>query len=151
MLEKSIEKLDAMQKQVKATELLGSDYKDLAEALLSGQKKYRTRMAVPTADGFVKINVNDIAYLYSSQKTTTATTFQQVNHVVDHPLDKLEKQLDPEQFFRANRQFIINIDAVSRVNNWFNGKLIVKTKPESEEKIIVSRERARFFRNWLDR
>jgi len=151
MLEKSIEKLDAMQKQVKATELLGSDYKDLAEALLSGQKKYRTRMAVPTADGFVKINVNDIAYLYSSQKTTTATTFQQVNHVVDHPLDKLEKQLDPEQFFRANRQFIINIDAVNRVNNWFNGKLVVKTKPESEEKIIVSRERARFFRNWLDR
>ncbi|GET29823.1 LytTR family DNA-binding domain-containing protein [Prolixibacter sp. SD074] len=65
-------------------------------------------------------------------------------------MESIKKRI-PEQFFRANRQFIINIDAVNRVNNWFNGKLVVKTKPESEEKIIVSRERARFFRNWLDR
>ena len=66
-------------------------------------------------------------------------------------LEKLEEELDPDLFFRANRQFILHIDAIQRIETWFNGKLVVKTRPEADEKIVVSREKARSFKDWINR
>ncbi len=125
------------------------DYQELARALRSESKQYRTRIIANLADGFQKINTDDIAMFLSANKVTTAFSFDQQNHIVDFTLDKLEKELNPEKFFRANRQFILNIDAIKKVENWFNGKLVVKTRPEHGEKIVVSRERARSFKEWI--
>lgn len=105
---------------------------------------------VNTVDGFYKMNVDQIAMFYSSQKVVTAITRHNESHVIDFTLDKLEKQLDPTLFFRVSRQFILHIDAITKVENWFNGKLVVKTRPEAVEKIVVSRERARVFKEWIN-
>ncbi len=88
---------------------------------------------------------------HSSQKVTTAITNAGLPHVIDQTLEKLEDELDPKLYFRANRQFIIHIDAVLRIETWFNGKLIVKTKPESPDKIVVSREKVRYFKEWINK
>jgi len=127
------------------------DITALMETILKGNITYRSRILASVPNGFVKIGVNDVALFHSSNKVTTATTFEKKNYVVDFTLDKLENQLDPDLFFRANRQFILNINSITKVENWFNGKLIVKTNPPSAEKIIVSRERARQFKEWIDK
>ena len=127
------------------------DMSALVDTLLKGKISYRSRILANVADGFVKIDIADIAFFHSSQKVTTITTFDKKNYVVDFTLDKLENQLDPGVFSRANRQFILNINSITKVENWFNGKLVVKTHPASDEKIIISRERARQFKEWIDR
>ena len=145
---RAIEKLESMTLEPK-NEM--PDMKVLMDTLLKGKMTYRSRILTSVADGFVKLDISDIAYFHSSQKVTTATTFDKKNYVIDFTLDKLQDQLDPDIFFRANRQFILNINSITKVENWFNGKLIVKTHPASAEKIIVSRERARQFKEWIDR
>lgn len=128
-----------------------SDLKSLSTLLQEGKPAYRNRILVPAADGFLKLNVRDVAFFHSSQKVTTALTHSQQPHIVDMTLEKLEEELDPDLFFRANRQFILHIDAIQRIETWFNGKLVVKTRPEADEQIVVSREKARSFKDWINR
>jgi DNA-binding LytR/AlgR family response regulator len=126
------------------------DYKILAQALTSDTHSYRSRLLINLADGFQKLETNKIAWLISSNKITTAVTFDGHHHVIDFTLDKLEKELDPAMFFRANRQYILNIETIYKVENWFNGKMVVKTQPDIKEKIIVSRERAKSFKDSIN-
>ena len=74
---------------------------------------------MPGADRFLTLPVEDVAYFYSENKVTTAVTFAGRNHVVDLPLSRLEEQLDPDRFFRANRQFIVARRAVKEIAVWF--------------------------------
>lgn len=66
-------------------------------------------------------------------------------------MDELEDELDPDVFFRANRQFIIHIDSVNRIQNDMNGKLKISLKQDQSVEIIVSREKAPLLKKWLDR
>ena len=67
-------------------------------------------------------------------------------------LDEVEELLDPRQFYRANRQYIINIDAIAAVKPSMNSKLLVKMKgPNDKVEIDMSREKAPLFRKWLNR
>jgi DNA-binding LytR/AlgR family response regulator len=66
-------------------------------------------------------------------------------------MDDIEKELDPNDFFRANRQYIIKSSAISTVSNYFGGKLAIKLNGSCDEPIIVSRERAIQLKEWLDR
>lgn len=113
-------------------------------------KKYRTRFLI---DGFkdnVTLDVADIAYFYLINKITMAVTTDSHEYVIDVSLDKLMEQLDPDQFFRANRQTIINIHSVAKIEPWFGGKIIVETKPRSAQQITISRERVSLFKVWLN-
>ncbi len=149
ILEKAVEKFESYNSiENKPTK---PDMRELMESLLNGKVNYRSRLMVSVPDGFVKVDVNDIAFFHTFNKVTSAITLDRKNYIVDLTLEKLEMQLDPELFFRANRQFILNINSITKIENWFNSKLIVKTRPEAAEKIIVSRERARSFKEWLDR
>jgi len=128
-----------------------SELAGLSKLIKEGKPAYRSRILVPLSNGFLKLNIADIAYFQSSQKVTTATTHKGENHIIDLTLEKLEDELNDEIFFRANRQFILNINAIHRIETWFNGKLVVKTKPETHEKIIISREKAKSFKQWINK
>ncbi|WP_443943769.1 LytTR family transcriptional regulator DNA-binding domain-containing protein [Pedobacter sp. AW1-32] len=65
-------------------------------------------------------------------------------------MEELEQQLDPKCFFRANRQFIVHMNAIHQVHNYFNGKLKVDIKNNPEVAIVVSRDKAQSLKNWLD-
>lgn len=124
------------------------DYTDILEAIRHGRKKYRTRFLVPHGASWHKAEVNDLAYFFSENKVTTAVTFSGQNHVIDFTLESLEEELDPEKFFRANRQFIVNADAIVKIENYFNGKLKVQLNPPFAGEVIISRLKALDFRRW---
>lgn len=127
------------------------DIRQLATLIEGGTPLYRSRILVPTVEGFLKLNISEVAFFHSSQKVTSAYTYGGQPHVIDMTLEKLEGELDPDKFFRANRQYIIHIDSIQRMETWFNGKMIVKTCPESPDKIVVSREKVRSFKDWINR
>lgn len=127
------------------------DYLDtLLEALQRREKRFRTRFLIAGADRFLTLPVNDVAYFYSENKVTTAVTFAGRNHVVDLPLSRLEEQLDPDSFFRANRQVLLSVGAIDRIEPYFNGKVSVTVRPPHKEKITVSEERVPLFKTWLN-
>ncbi|MNJ85361.1 Sensory transduction protein LytR [compost metagenome] len=113
-------------------------------------KTFRTRFLLPYKDGYKTLLVSDVAYFYSEFKITRVRLYNDSEEVVPHTLEELEQQLDPKLFFRANRQFIVHIDAIQQVHNHFNGKLKVDIKNNPETEIIVSREKAGLLKNWLD-
>ncbi len=127
------------------------DYSEILEAVRKGEKKYRKRFLITKGDTFCTLTTDDIAYLYSESRITTAVTFTRQNHIVDYSLEAIEEELDPDSFFRANRQIIVNVKSVDRVDNYFGGKLKVRLNPPFHNEVIVSRLKARDFKVWLGR
>lgn len=121
---------------------------DLAEHL--HPKSYRKRFLVPFRDGYKSLLTEDIVYFFSELGNTKAILKNNTFEVVPLTLEELEKQLDSQLFFRANRQFIIHIDAIQNVFNHFNGKLKVELKNYSDLDILISREKSSAFKAWMD-
>ncbi|MNI64574.1 LytTr DNA-binding domain protein [compost metagenome] len=94
--------------------------------------------------------MEDIQYFYSEFKLTHAKLKCGTVEIVPQTLEELEQQLNPKVFFRANRQYIVHIDAIKRLHNHFNGKLKVEIKQSEDVEILVSREKAQLLKNWLD-
>ncbi|ASB49449.1 LytR/AlgR family response regulator transcription factor [Alkalitalea saponilacus] len=124
----------------------------LAQHISKIAPRFRQRFMIAKADGYIQLPVHDIACFYVVEKVVQALSFGGKIHVLDFTLDKLEEELDQDIFFRANRQYIINLNAIERIENYFGGKLIIRLKPEiSKEKIVVSRSKAQMLKKWLDR
>ena len=117
--------------------------------LLAQKSQFRERFLVKKGDSYLPLAIGDIAYFYAEEKVVFAKTKNNLRYLIDFTLDHLEGVVNPEQFFRANRQCLVSIEAVARATNSFNGKLKVHVEPAFEDEIIVSREKAQAFKNWL--
>lgn len=126
------------------------DYNELARTIAKNQGGYRKRFLISKRDAFFKLGVEDIAYFYFDARVTFAVTFEGRQHILSHSLDKLEEELDPEMFFRSNRQTIINVEAIERFESYFSGKLVVKLVNNLNDKILISRAKAGPFKEWMN-
>ena len=92
-------------------------------------------------------------YIRANRCTAMTKQISEINRCtfqVELPLNTLIDQLDPDTFFRANRQIIINIKSVVKIEPYFAGKISVTTQPKSPVKVIVSREKGVMFKTWLN-
>ena len=112
---------------------------------------YRERFLVKTGNSLTYISVDEIAYFYSEQSLVFARKKDQKQHHIDASLDQLEQQLDPKQFFRISRKAIVNIEAIRKIDTYFNGRLLLHLAPASDFQSTVSRDRVGAFKAWLDR
>ena len=126
-----------------------SDLKSILFELMKERSISRERFLVKKGDSFFPLLTNDIAYFYAEDKVVFAKTKSNQRYLIEFTLDNLESMLNPEIFYRANRQFLICVDAVNQLKNSFNGKLKAIVTPDSNEEIIISREKAQAFKNWL--
>lgn len=122
----------------------------LLDALQRKEKRYRTRFLIAKANQYLALQVSDIAYFYSENKVTTAVTYEGKHHVIDLSLSRLEEQLDPDRFFRANRQVLLCVDAIAKIEPYFNGRICVSVKPPYRETITISEDRITPFKVWLN-
>ncbi|MGL4293068.1 MAG: LytR/AlgR family response regulator transcription factor [Bacteroidales bacterium] len=120
------------------------------DSLRQREKRYRSRFLISGADKLWTLQVTDVAYFYSENKITFAVTRQGETHVLDLSLEKLTEQLDPDRFFRANRQVLLCVDAIRRIEPHFNGKVVVLVMPDFKDKILISKEKASAFKLWLN-
>ncbi|WP_342087428.1 LytR/AlgR family response regulator transcription factor [Dyadobacter sp. OTU695] len=111
--------------------------------------EYRKRFLVKHLQQWVPVEVTDIAYFYSEEGTSLFKSKNNQKYPIDYTLDELEKMLDPDCFFRANRQFIISVHCVQQINPYFNNKIKLALTPAPESEVIISREKAMDFKKWL--
>jgi len=109
---------------------------------------YKSNFLIPHKDKFIPLSVNDIAYIYSENKIAKIVTFDNRIFYENDSLEKMQRQIDPSKFFRANRQFIISHKAIKDISVWFDSKLSVNLVVDTPEKIIVSRTNVAEFKDW---
>jgi DNA-binding LytR/AlgR family response regulator len=125
------------------------NYQEILEAIRRGEKKFRKRFLISKGPAFFMLSTEEIAYFYSEHRITSAVTFHDKHHVVEFSLEALEDQLDPDTFFRANRQVIVHVRSIVKIENYFGGKLKMLLNPAFEGDVVVSRLKAQDFKNWL--
>ena len=126
--------------------------RDNIEALLyqlTQKSNYRRCFLLPERDKLVPLPTANIAYAYIEAKTVKLVSVDHKEYYLTQTLDDLMAQLDPKEFFRANRQFVISRSAVKDVSVWFGNKLAINLVMETPEKIIVSKARVAEFKHWF--
>ena len=126
------------------------DFSELASLIKGGKTEYRKRFLIHSNESFFHLPVENIALFYSMQGITFAVTFEKREYPVNFSLENLKEQLNPEQFFKVNRQIIINIDSIKRVHSYFNGKLKLEIQPSHSADIVIGKDKTAAFKRWLD-
>jgi len=129
-----------------------NNHEDVIANMLSMFRKektvYKSNFLIPHKDKYIPLSVNDIAYIFSENKSAKIVTFDKRTFYEHSSLDEMQRQLDPSKFFRANRQYIISHQAIKDISTWFDSKLSVNLLVDVPEKIIVSRARVTEFKDW---
>ena len=114
-------------------------------------KSYKKSFLVHFREKLIPVEAAKIAWFYTANEIVYSRTADGRQYIMEFTMEQLEQQVDPELFFRANRQFIINRNAISEVDFYFNGRLSVKIKPEPTESVIISKARVPEFKNWMNK
>ncbi|MBK8568056.1 MAG: response regulator transcription factor [Saprospiraceae bacterium] len=121
---------------------------------LFGQQKtpdYKSRFMITVGTKIRSIETKDIAYFYSEEKLTFMVTKEGQHLPIDFSLDKLTAMLDPTDFFRISRQFLVGFQAVQSAHVYLKGKLKLDVQPKSKLEVLVSSDRVTDFKEWLGR
>jgi DNA-binding LytR/AlgR family response regulator len=111
---------------------------------------YKSHFLIPIkGDKLFPVQCSDIACFFIDATLVKARTFDDKTYNFDNTLDELGNMLNPDDFFRANRQFIISRNAIKDIDFWFNGRLSVNLKVIVPEKILISKARVHEFKSWF--
>ncbi|MCW3467156.1 LytR/AlgR family response regulator transcription factor [Chitinophaga nivalis] len=146
-LQQALEKVGSLQSQADPNTVV----QQLLEFFKQKDITYRTRFLLPFRDGYKTVLVEDIDFVYSSFRITHLVLKDGSQETVAQTMDDLEEQLNPANFFRANRQHLISIQSIGSIHNYFNGKLKITLKRDPERELLISKEKAPAFKQWLDR
>lgn len=113
-------------------------------------RKFKKRFTIKIGQHIKIIHVDEIECFYSENKSTYIHINSGRSYLIDHSLEHWQEQLNPEYFFRVNRTFIAHINAIKDIISYSNSRLKLVLHTYNEAEIIVSRERVKDFKNWID-
>ena len=145
-LNEAIERFRKMQ-SVKQTSAI--DFEKMLSLINKPAVNYKERFIIRFGEHIKTIQVNDIAYFYTENKANFAVMKDGKRYPVDHNLDELEHLVDPKNFFRINRQFIIGYNSIAEMITYSKSRVLVKLNPPTKFETIVSTERSSSFKSWL--
>ena len=137
-------------KLVNAQQFDNQSLLDIVQKLRTS-KTYKSCFLVPERDKLVPLPTANIAYVYIEDKWVKAVTMDEHSHYISQTLDDIMNQLNPDDFFRANRQFIVSRKAIKDLTIWFGNKLSLNMLVKVPEKIIISKAKVAEFKNWFSK
>jgi two-component system response regulator LytT len=123
---------------------------DLRSLFQLKQQKFRQSYLVQKGDKLIPIATHDFAFFFIKNGVVRGTTNGNLTYHLDAKLEDLENELNPNDFFRANRQYLIQRYAIINLSFYNNGRLIINTSPNSIEQIIVSKANKPKIKSWLN-
>jgi len=147
-LETAVLKYKARVPQKQAVTL---DFDDIKKLLVNPiDREYKKRFSIKVGQHLKLINIDEIECFYSENKGTYLHTTEGRNYLLDTTLDSLETELEPQTFFRINRKFFVNINAIKDMVSYTNSRLQIKLRTYNDQEVIVARERVKDFKGWLE-
>ena len=131
----------------------GLDVESLLNAIGNNgpKKEYKERYIIKFNDRIIPLQTDNIAYVYSEEKTNWLVTFDDEKYIIDSSLDVIGEELDPEKFFRISRGCIVSLKAIVSIIKQVGSRLKIIAKPEANFEMTVSRSRVDDFLQWLER
>lgn len=130
---------------------LSLDFDDIKKLLVNPlERDYKKRFTAKVGQHIKIINAEEIECFYSENKGTYAATSDGRNYLLDTTLEQLEPELQPETFFRVSRKYYVNVNHIKDIISYTNSRLKIILNRFNEQEIIVSRERVRDFKLWLE-
>lgn len=112
---------------------------------------YKTRFLVKKGQKLVPVVTEEVAYFRAHDKMVWLHTKSNEKYIIDYSLTELEELLNPDHFFRINRQYLANHDAIVELESYFKGQVVVKLVPRVDEQIVVSRNVTPDLKDWLQK
>jgi two-component system LytT family response regulator len=112
--------------------------------------KEKTRTFTTIGSIPLRVATSELTGFFIDQGMVKGLTFDGKAYVITHTMEQLEKDLNPRDYYYINRQFILQHNSIKRINYYFNGKLKIKTEPQFEDDLIVSKAKASDFKKWLN-
>jgi len=125
------------------------DFNWIKSLLVSEQKQYKERFSIKIGQQLKIVTTQEIECFYSENKGTYLHTTENRNYLIDATIEQLESELNPKEFFRVSRKFIIGLKAIKEIQVYSNSRLKIILSTFKEDEIIVSRERVSDFKNWI--
>lgn len=113
--------------------------------------EYQKRFMVTAGSKIRSLGTDELAYCRSEGRYVKMISTDGIGYVTDHTMEKLEQLLDPGQFFRVNRQYIIALPAIRQMHAYSKGRIKIELSPAAPDEVIVSIDRSGDFKKWLDR
>lgn len=123
---------------------------NIEQAIRMLTKKSKTRFVIKVGEHLRTIEVENILYFYSQEKTTFCHTAEKRDFILDYTLEQLVEMLDTQQFFRINRKYLVHAKSIQDIISYTNSRLRLVLKDSEDTDIIVARERVQEFKEWLD-
>jgi DNA-binding LytR/AlgR family response regulator len=126
-----------------------TDKEDLYNLLKTTLSRRKSTLLVSFRDKTFPVNFNSIAYFFVEDETTLLYT-EGKEYTLSKSLEEIEVGIDAGQFFRANRQYLINRDFIKEIEKFFARKLVIKLTVPVREPIVVSKAKATDFMTWME-
>lgn len=126
------------------------DITDIYQSLQKEKIRFKERFSIQVGNKIRTIQVNEIAYFYSNDNINFMMLPDKTSYPIDQSLDQLMVQLNPHDFFRISRQYIISLNSIRNVTVYPKRRLRVDLHPATDKEIYVSVDRVTSFKEWLD-
>lgn len=127
-----------------------ANLQNILSQMQAGGRQHRQSFLVKKGEVLTPLSTKDIAFFFILNGVVRGTTTDNVTYHLDEKLEDVEQEVDPKDFFRVNRQFLVQRSSIKNLNVYFNGRLIVNTTPEPPEQIIVSKANTPKLKKWLN-
>ncbi len=142
--------LDRFEQRIAGTEEKRIDIAQLQAAMEAMANRYKRRFVVKSGDKILSIETDSIQAFLSEDKYTMLVDEAGKKHFVQYRLEQLKELLDPRQFYRINRKYVINVSAIKEVLSYSGNRLQIVLKQYDRDDLVVSREKVASFRQWLN-
>lgn len=147
-LETAVQKFKS---RVQTTQNLALDFETIKQMLVNPvEKHYKKRFTVKVGQQLKLIHIEEAECFYSQDKGTYIHTLDNRDYLLDTTLEQIENELDPKDFFRVSRKFILPFKTIKEIQMHTNSRLKVILPTYKDDEVIVSREKVTDFKNWLD-
>lgn len=118
-------------------------------ARLAATPRYMEKLLIPVKDNLLPVSLKEVSCFYTTNKNTCIYLKNGCSYPYARTLEQINVQLNPADFIRANKQFIVSRDSVKSITIWFDNRLLVTLDVEVPERIYISKNRASEFKSWL--
>ena len=116
---------------------------------LAPAPQYKDKLLIPYKDRLIPVNTRDISFFYTEEKNTFVYLRDGAKYPYSKTLEQVISMLNPADFIRANKQYILSRESVTTITIWFDNRLLVTLDVEVPERIYISKNKASEFKAWM--
>lgn len=142
--------ISKFQNQFQKKSITSLDFETIKKMLVNPMdRSYKKRFTIKLGQQLKMITIDEVECFYSENKGTYLHTLDNRDYLLDQTLEQLENELNPKEFYRVSRKFILPMKAIKEIQIYSNSRLKIILPTYKDDEVVVSREKVTDFKSWL--